>query len=274
MISINAFAYHSSGATGVIVALQAFDDDETIHENGKHLTKLSLLHFVVLNSENPRFPDIRLHEILVMRTRERRSQRPHALDPFQLDGRLLIDADTVAHDAERSVFHRATARHYLPLSPSLPLHIDHTQVHNRTQVRMGLQHVHERPVAVLAVVLAALCQQPNQLRIPKAAAHKNDVAVEVSDRGRTARRAEGFQIKRQHILPPRVTTRARLGLEGDNQAKQSAVRVAEKEPSGNEVGVAGEVMYKGVWGGKGKMYDAVLGGNGGRRCRERSIDGK
>jgi hypothetical protein len=44
-----------------------------------------------------------------------RPQRPEALEVAQLDGGLLIDADTVADDAQRSVLEGSGTRHQLRL---------------------------------------------------------------------------------------------------------------------------------------------------------------
>eukprot|EP00965_Chrysotila_dentata_P116575 3853356-Pleurochrysis_carterae.AAC.2 len=77
-------------------------------------TELHLADLVILHREQPRLAHEGEHEQHRVAARHA-EERPHALDPRQLDASLLVDTDAVANHAERAVAKRARARDQLAL---------------------------------------------------------------------------------------------------------------------------------------------------------------
>lgn len=63
---------------------------------------LRLLHLLAVERQHPGLSHEGQHERVVVRGAGLQRQRPHALDAGQVDGRLLLDADAVADDAQRA----------------------------------------------------------------------------------------------------------------------------------------------------------------------------
>lgn len=97
-----------------------------------------------------------------------------AAHPRQVHGRLLVDPDAVAHDAQAPVLVDAAAGDHLPLALAVEIH--NAEVHNRAQPCEGLDNLKVGAPAV------GLRVQADELRIAALTPDEDDATVEVGDR--------------------------------------------------------------------------------------------
>lgn len=140
-----------------------------------------------VHGEDARLGDEGHDEECVVRAGRVRLERPEALHAGEVHARLLVDPHAVADDPQAPVLVDPAAGHHLPLA--LPVQVHDAEIHNRPQAGEGL---HNLEVGARVVRLRV---QPHELRVPALAADVHDAGVEVGDRRRDGRLAEGVQLQ-------------------------------------------------------------------------------